>query len=130
MDNYALVVSNTVHPDTVLDENLNSKISFQSLNNVSDVRYKTEIYLRHSVPLTVQSGKIPLANIGWTEIFNLFFALSDEVVAQFKYTVLLMPSGVNLVTGLPFKLEKYQSEHSITDPELKVSCPFLIFVYQ
>lgn len=43
-----------------------------------------------------------------------------EVVAQFKYTVLLMPSGINLVTGLPFQPDSYQSEHSITDPELKV----------
>lgn len=43
-----------------------------------------------------------------------------EIVAQFKYTVLIMPSGVNLVTGLDFAPEQYQSEHSITDAELKV----------
>lgn len=43
-----------------------------------------------------------------------------EVVAQFKYTVLIMPTGVNLVTGLDFAPEQYQSEYSITDSELKV----------
>lgn len=43
-----------------------------------------------------------------------------EVVAQFKYTVLIMPTGVNLVTGLPFAVEKFQSEFSIPDGELKV----------
>lgn len=43
-----------------------------------------------------------------------------EVVAQFKYTVLIMPSGVNLVTGLPFAVEKFQSEYAIPEGELKV----------
>lgn len=43
-----------------------------------------------------------------------------EVVAQFKYTVLIMPNGVNLVTGVDFAADQYQSEHSITEPELKV----------
>lgn len=30
-----------------------------------------------------------------------------------------MPSGVNLVTGLPFELANYESEHNILDAELK-----------
>lgn len=42
-----------------------------------------------------------------------------ESVAQFKYTVLLMPSGINLVTGLPFDEAKYVSEHNILDAQLK-----------
>lgn len=42
------------------------------------------------------------------------------MVAQFKYTVLIMPSGANLVTGLPFAVEKFQSEYAIPDGELKV----------
>lgn len=50
----------------------------------------------------------------------LSFFPTAEVVAQFKYTVLIMPTGVNLVTGLDFAPEQYQSEHSITDAELKV----------
>lgn len=48
---------------------------------------------------------------------NTFF--SAEIVAQFKYTVLLMPSGINLVTGLPFEFNQYESEHNILDAELK-----------
>lgn len=51
---------------------------------------------------------------------DIQFVFSAEIVAQFKYTVLIMPSGVNLVTGLDFAPEQYQSEHSITDAELKV----------
>lgn len=30
-----------------------------------------------------------------------------------------MPSGLNLVTGLPFDSTQYESEHSILDAELK-----------
>lgn len=37
-----------------------------------------------------------------------------------------MPNGVNLVTGLPFQTNQYKSEHSITDPEMKV-CFLLLF---
>lgn len=47
----------------------------------------------------------------------LFFP--GEIVAQFKYTVLLMPSGINLVTGLPFDASQYESEHNILDEEMK-----------
>jgi len=47
-------------------------------------------------------------------------------VAQLKHTVLLMPNGVNLVTGIPFELDSYVSEHSIAQAELKVSRTILI----
>lgn len=30
-----------------------------------------------------------------------------------------MPNGVNLVTGIPFNVENFVSEHSIAQPELK-----------
>ena len=43
------------------------------------------------------------------------------MVAQFKFTVLLMPNGPMKITGLPFDPELYQTEHSITDEEIKVS---------
>lgn len=43
-----------------------------------------------------------------------------EIVAHFKFTVLLMPNGPHRITGLPFEPELYQSEYSISDPQLKV----------
>lgn len=58
---------------------------------------------------------------------NFSFLRTGEVVAQFKYTVLIMPNGVNLVTGVAFLPEQYESEHSITDTELKVSFVFINF---
>ena len=41
-------------------------------------------------------------------------------MTQFKNTVLLLSSGPVVVTGLDFPAENYKSEHSVTDPELKV----------
>ena len=48
------------------------------------------------------------------------FDVADEFVAQFKFTVLLMPNGIMQVTGLPFLDDQYQSEHFLVDEELKV----------
>ncbi|XP_073842294.1 proliferation-associated protein 2G4 [Musca autumnalis] len=53
------------------------------------------------------------------EPFQVLYEKPSEYVAQFKHTVLLMPNGVNLVTGLPFATENFVSEHSIAQAELK-----------
>ncbi|KAH8296155.1 hypothetical protein KR054_002355 [Drosophila jambulina] len=53
------------------------------------------------------------------EPFQVLYEKPSEIVAQFKHTVLLMPNGVNLVTGIPFDAESYVSEHSIAQEELK-----------
>lgn len=51
--------------------------------------------------------------------FNVLYEKEGEFVAQFKFTVLLMPSGSHKITGLPIDLKMYQSEHKITDPAVK-----------
>ncbi|XP_064093588.1 proliferation-associated protein 2G4-like isoform X1 [Macrobrachium nipponense] len=48
-----------------------------------------------------------------------FYSKSGEFVAQFKFTVLLMPSGQHKITGLPFDTDLFESEYKIEDPELK-----------
>ncbi|TMW53579.1 hypothetical protein DOY81_001343 [Sarcophaga bullata] len=53
------------------------------------------------------------------EPFQVLYEKPSEYVAQFKHTVLLMPNGVNLVTGIPFEFENFVSEYSIAQPELK-----------
>lgn len=45
---------------------------------------------------------------------------SGEVVAQFKFTVLLMANGPHRITNGPLDPELYKSEHEVQDPELKV----------
>lgn len=59
------------------------------------------------------------------EPFHVLYEKANEIVAEFKFTVLLMPSGVNLVTGLPFDLGKYESEYSVLDGALKVRVYFI-----
>jgi hypothetical protein len=45
-----------------------------------------------------------------------------EFVAQFKFTLLLMPNGPMKITGLQFDETHYKSENSIQDEEIKVTC--------
>ena len=45
---------------------------------------------------------------------------SGEVVAQFKFTVLLMPNGPMRITGGFHEPEIYETEHSVQDEDLKV----------
>lgn len=52
--------------------------------------------------------KTPLSSIG-------------EFVAQFKFTVLLMPNGPMRITSGPFDPDLYKSEMEVQDAELKVS---------
>ncbi|XP_014218662.1 proliferation-associated protein 2G4-like [Copidosoma floridanum] len=52
---------------------------------------------------------------------NMNFVLYEkpnEYVAQFKFTVLLMPTGPHKITGIPFEQELYDSQHTIDDPTL------------
>ncbi|KER34165.1 putative DNA-binding protein [Opisthorchis viverrini] len=44
----------------------------------------------------------------------------DEFVAQFRFTVLLMPNGPMRITGFPFDASLYKSEFKPRDAEVKV----------
>lgn len=49
--------------------------------------------------------------------YSMIFFL-DEFVAQFKSTLLLLPNGTVLATGIPIDMNLYESEYSITDEDL------------
>jgi len=53
------------------------------------------------------------------EPFQVLYDKESEVVAQFKFTVLLMPNGPHKITGLPFEADLYKTEKSITDLDLQ-----------
>uniref|UniRef100_T1J866 Peptidase M24 domain-containing protein n=1 Tax=Strigamia maritima TaxID=126957 RepID=T1J866_STRMM len=53
------------------------------------------------------------------EPFHVLYEKEGEFSAQFKFTVLLMPSGSHKITGLPLESDCYKSEFTIDDPELK-----------
>ncbi|MCL4120523.1 UNVERIFIED_CONTAM: hypothetical protein GTU68_060318 [Idotea baltica] len=56
---------------------------------------------------------------GLVEPYPVVWEKPNEVVAQFKYTVLLMPNGPNRITPLLFDVDAFQSEYSIEDEEIK-----------
>jgi len=51
--------------------------------------------------------------------FQVLYEKEGESVAQFKFTVLLMPNGPHRITGLPFEEELYSSEHSVKDADIQ-----------
>ena len=50
-------------------------------------------------------------------------------MAQFKFTVILMPNGPLKITGLPFDVDCFESEYSIEDEELKLSLQINLKVF-
>lgn len=53
------------------------------------------------------------------EPFQVLYEKHNEIVAQFKNTILILPNGLHVVTGHPFDLSCFESEHSIQDEEMK-----------
>ncbi len=49
----------------------------------------------------------------------VIFSTVDEIVAQFKFTVLLMPNGPQKINGLPFDPTAFKSDNGINDEEVK-----------
>lgn len=54
------------------------------------------------------------------EPFQVLYEKEGEYVAQFKFTVLLMPNGPHKITGIPFDPELAQSEKKIEDLDIQV----------
>uniref|UniRef100_A0A224YCS2 Metallopeptidase n=1 Tax=Rhipicephalus zambeziensis TaxID=60191 RepID=A0A224YCS2_9ACAR len=50
--------------------------------------------------------------------FQVLYEKEGEFVAQFKYTVLLMPSGSHRITGGQLDLELFESEYKVEDEAL------------
>jgi curved DNA binding protein len=53
------------------------------------------------------------------EPFQVLYEKEGETVAQFKFTVLLMPNGPQKITGLPFDADLYKTEHTVEDLEIQ-----------
>ncbi|OXU28130.1 hypothetical protein TSAR_008576, partial [Trichomalopsis sarcophagae] len=53
------------------------------------------------------------------EPFQVLYEKQNEYVAQFKFTVLLMPSGPHKITGIPFDQDLYVSDYAVEDTTLK-----------
>ncbi|XP_045597910.1 proliferation-associated protein 2G4 [Procambarus clarkii] len=51
--------------------------------------------------------------------YPVLWEKTGEFVAQFKFTVLLMPGGQHKITGLQLDTDMLESDYKIEDPELK-----------
>ena len=70
------------------------------------------------------------SKLGWIKIvfkhsymdshYNISILYIGEYVAQFKFTVLLMPNGPLRITNGPFDQDVINSSLSLDDPDLKV----------
>ena len=60
----------------------------------------------------------------------MFGYFSGEYVAQFKFTVLLMPNGPLKITGADFDPEQCSTENKIENDEILVSDIFNAIVVQ
>lgn len=69
-----------------------------------------------------------ILNNNFKEIINcsqVLYERPGEIVAQFKFTALLLPSGTHRITGLPFDKSQCKTERTIKDPELNVSNTYI-----
>ena len=67
----------------------------------------------------------------FNNLLNIILSiLLDEFVAQFKFTVLLMPNGPHKITGLPFDPSKCTSTHSIEGKLIKLTCEQTKLIYE
>ena len=54
------------------------------------------------------------------EPFQVLYEKDGEYVAQFKFTVLLMPNGPHKITGLPVDVDSLQTDKKIEDLDIQV----------
>ncbi len=73
-------------------------------------------------------GVIECVKHDLVEPYPIYFEKEGEFVAEFKYTVLIMPNGTTKITGLPIDLEMFETENKITDESINVSCPLFVEV--
>ncbi|XP_076342217.1 proliferation-associated protein 2G4-like isoform X2 [Tachypleus tridentatus] len=66
-------------------------------------------------------GVVECVNHKLIEPFTVLYEKEGELVAQFKFTVLLMPSGSHKITGEAVDWDMYETEHDIKDDTIKVN---------
>merc|ERR1711878_17397 len=63
-------------------------------------------------------GVVECVNKRLIEPFQVLFEKEGTYVAQYKFTVLLMPNGPHKITGLPFDESLVKSDKSVQDEEI------------
>ena len=61
-----------------------------------------------------------LFSLPTVHLLTKFYFFPDEYVAQFKFTVLLMPNGPHRITGITFDPETCESNKKVEDLDIQV----------
>lgn len=110
----------TIFKRTENTYNLKMKASRVFLNEVSNKYTSMPFTLRlFQDEKKAKMGLVECLKHGLVEPFSVFWEKEGEYVAQFKFTLLLMPNGGCRITEGPFDPEVIQSEYSIQDEEIK-----------
>lgn len=110
----------TIFKRTENTYNLKMKASRVFLNEVSNKYTSMPFTLRlFQEEKKAKMGLVECLKHGLVEPFSVFWEKEGEYVAQFKFTLLLMPNGGCRITEGPFDPEVIQSEYSIQDEEIK-----------
>lgn len=68
------------------------------------------------------TAKLGVKECAEHDLLNFYPVLLEkpgEVVASFKYTVLIMPGGTVQITGLPFDEKLFKSDKAVADETVK-----------
>lgn len=92
-------------------------------------KFMNDVYTKYgNMPFTLRSIEdLRSARLGLQECvphgvmdpYEVMYEKDGEYVAQFKFTLIIMPSGCFKITGLPIDLDLYHSEYSIQNADIK-----------
>merc|ERR1711953_743054 len=69
-------------------------------------------------PMKARMGSVECVSHEELESYPVYCERDGALVAQFKFTVLMMPNGPMRITGLPFDESLYKSEKKVEDGEI------------
>merc|ERR1711976_83464 len=100
--------------------NLKMKLSRQFFSEV-DKKFNTMPFTLRALEdeKKARMGVVECVKHDLVEPFNVLWEKEGEFVAQFKFTVLLMPNGPMRITSGPYDPEVYKTDFSIEDEDLK-----------
>jgi len=105
----------------------------RSLDNHYNLKMKASRFLLAQInkryptfPFTLRAIETQRAKLGIAECRNhdlvqpypVLSVKKGDMVAQFKFTCLLLPTGTLKITGLPFDMSKLKTEHKVENEEL------------
>jgi len=109
----------TVFRKTGLTHMLKMKSSREMLSQVAKNHSVMPFHLNNlEDPMKARMGSVECVSHEVLESYPVYCERDGALVAQFKFTVLMMPNGPMRITGLPFDESLYKSEKKIEDCEI------------